>query len=89
MHVDSMKVMYNGLFYNYPKKMYKSTMWNYIPSAMIAKGTDIKTATDILGHSNPNTTLSIYTHAFNEVKAKAGDEIADMLHLNEKYSINL
>ena len=30
-------------------------------------------------------TLAIYTHAFNEVKVKATDDIAEMLHLNEKY----
>ena len=30
-------------------------------------------------------TLGIYTHAFNEVKARVTDEIVDMLHINEKY----
>ncbi len=58
---------------------------HFVASAMIAKGTDVKTVADILGHSNPNTTLSVYTHAFNEVKAKATDEIVDMLHLNDKF----
>lgn len=52
---------------------------------MIAKGTDAKTVSEILGHSTPTTTLGIYTHAFNEVKARAADEIVDMLHINEKY----
>ncbi|MDY2847035.1 MAG: hypothetical protein SOU50_02290 [Oscillospiraceae bacterium] len=31
------------------------------------------------------TILSVCTHAFNEVKARATDEIVDMLHINEKY----
>ena len=88
------KIMYNGLPYNYLKKMCKKhgmdfygihSMRHFVASAMIAKGTDVKTVADILGHSNPNTTLSVYTHAFNEVKAKATDEIVDMLHLNEKF----
>ena len=88
------KIMYNGLPYNYLKKMCKKhgmdfygihSMRHFVASAMIAKGTDVKTVADILGHSNPNTTLSVYTHAFNEVKAKATDEIVDILHLNEKF----
>lgn len=88
------KIMYNGLPYNYLKKMCKKhgmdfygihSMRHFVASAMIAKGTDVKTVADILGHSNPNTTLSVYTHAFNEVKAKATDEIVDMLHLNKKF----
>lgn len=88
------KIMFNGLPYNYLKKMCAKhdidfygihSMRHFVASAMIAKGTDIKTVADILGHSNPSTTLSVYTHAFNEVKARATDEIADMLHLNEKF----
>ena len=88
------KIMYNGLPYNYLKKMCQKnnmdfygihSMRHFVASAMIAKGTDVKTVADILGHSNPNTTLSVYTHAFNEVKAKATDEIVDMLHLNDKF----
>ncbi len=31
-------------------------------------------------------TLNVYVHAFNEAKAKATDEIVEMLHLDEKYS---
>lgn len=30
-------------------------------------------------------TLGIYVHAFSEAKAKATDEIVEMLHLDEKY----
>ncbi|MDE6591910.1 MAG: site-specific integrase [Oscillospiraceae bacterium] len=89
-------IMYNGLPYNYLKNMCAKhgmdfygihSMRHFVASAMIAKGTDVKTVADILGHSNPNTTLSIYTHAFSEAKAKATDEIADMLRLEEKLSI--
>ena len=88
------KIMYNGIPYNYLKKMCAKhgmdfygihSMRHFVASAMIAKGTDAKTVSEILGHSTPATTLNIYTHAFNEVKARATDEIVDMLHINEKY----
>ena len=88
------KIMYNGIPYNYLKKMCKNhgmdfygihSMRHFVASAMISKGTDAKTVSEILGHSTPATTLGIYTHAFNEVKARATDEIVDMLHINEKY----
>ena len=88
------KIMYNGLPYNYLKKMCAKhnmdfygihSMRHFVASVMIAKGTDVKTVADILGHSNPNTTLSVYTHAFNEVKAKATDEVVNILHLNDKF----
>lgn len=88
------KIMYNGIPYNYLKKMCKNhgmdfygihSMRHFVASAMISKGTDAKTVSEILGHSTPATTLGIYTHAFSEVKARATDEIVDMLHINEKY----
>lgn len=88
------KIMYNGLPYNYLKKMCKKhnmdfygihSMRHFVATAMISKGADIKTVSEILGHSSANTTLGIYVHAFNEVKARATDEIVDMLHINEKY----
>lgn len=88
------KIMYNGIPYNYLKKMCKNhgmdfygihSMRHFVASAMISKGTDAKTVSEILGHSTPATTLAVYTHAFNEVKARATDEIVDMLHINEKY----
>ena len=87
-------IMYNGIPYNYLKKMCKNhgmdfygihSMRHFVASAMISKGTDAKTVSEILGHSTPATTLGIYTHAFSEVKARATDEIVDMLHINEKY----
>ncbi len=89
------KIMYNGLPYNYLKKMCQKhnmdfygihSMRHFVATAMIAKGADVKTVSEILGHSSANTTLNVYVHAFNEVKAKATDEIVEMLHLDEKYS---
>lgn len=90
-------IMYNGMPYNYLKKMCKRngidfygihSMRHFVASIMIAKGTDVKTVADILGHSNPNTTLSIYSHAFDEYKARATNEIVDTLNLSKKYCSN-
>ncbi len=40
-------------------------------SLMIAKGTDVATVAGLLGHSQPSTTLDIYTHAFDKNKQAA------------------
>ena len=71
------KIMYNGIPYNYLKKMCAKhgmdfygihSMRHFVASAMIAKGTDVKTVSEILGHSTPTTTLGIYTHAFSKAE---------------------
>ena len=49
---------------------------------LIESGTDIKTVSASLGHSNVTTTLNTYTHEIAEAQAKASDAIADALHLN-------
>lgn len=66
------KIMYNGIPYNYLKKMCKNhgmdfygihSMRHFVASAMISKGTDAKTVSEILGHSTPATTVNIpYGH---------------------------
>lgn len=62
------KIMYNGLPYNYLKKMCKKhnmdfygihSMRHFVATAMIAKGADIKTVSEILGHSSANTTIPV------------------------------
>ena len=37
-------------------------------SLFIASGTDVGTVAGLLGHSQPSTTLDIYTHAFDKIK---------------------
>ena len=37
-------------------------------SLFIASGTDVGTVAGLLGHSQPSTTLDIYTHAFDKNK---------------------
>ena len=43
-------------------------------SLLIANGTDVATVAGLLGHSQPSTTLDIYTHAFDKNK-KAASEV--------------
>ncbi len=43
---------------------------------MIAGGTDVATVAGILDHSQPSTTLDIYTHAFNKNKKAASEGTA-------------
>ena len=42
-------------------------------SLLIAGGTDVATVAGLLGHSQPSTTLDIYTHAFDKNKRAASE----------------
>ena len=50
-------------------------------SLMIAGGTDVATVAGILGHSQPSTTLDIYTHAFDKNKKAASAGLQEMLEI--------
>lgn len=43
---------------------------------LITSGTDAKTVSAALGHSQTSTTLNIYTHTFQEAQARAGEAVA-------------
>lgn len=49
-------------------------------SMLISQGVDVKTVQTCLGHSSPTTTLSIYTHAFQETQAAAVNAIANAIN---------
>ena len=42
---------------------------------IIAGGTDVATVAGLLGHSQPSTTLDIYTHAFDKNKRAASEAL--------------
>ena len=48
---------------------------------MIAGGTDVATVAGILGHSQPSTTLDIYTHAFDKNKKAASQAMQSNLEI--------
>ena len=48
---------------------------------MIAGGTDVATVADLLGHSQPSTTLDIYTHAFDKNKKAASQAMQSSLEI--------
>ena len=54
-----------------PPGLHCHSLRHSFASLAIAGGTDAATAASLLGHSNPTTTLEIYTHAFAEQQAKA------------------
>ena len=44
-------------------------------------GADVATVAGILGHSQPSTTLDIYTHAFDKNKKAASAGLQEMLEI--------
>ena len=50
-------------------------------SLLIANGTDVATVAGLLGHSQPSTTLDIYTHAFDKNKQAASRVLQDGLEI--------
>lgn len=46
---------------------------------LISSGTDARTVSAALGHSQVSTTLNIYTHTFAEAQARAGEAVAAAL----------
>ena len=60
----------NGL----PEKLNVHSLRHTNASLLIANGTDVATVAGLPGHSQPSTTLDIYTHAFDKNK-KAASEV--------------
>ena len=50
-------------------------------SLLISCGTDVRTVSAALGHSQTSTTLNIYAHSFEEAQAKATAAISESLSL--------
>ena len=48
---------------------------------LIANGTDVATVAGLLGHSQPSTTLDIYTHAFDKNKKAASQTLQSGLEI--------
>ena len=50
-------------------------------SLLIANGADVATVAGLLGHSQPSTTLDIYTHAFDKNKKTASQAMQSSLEI--------
>ena len=51
---------------------------------LINAGVDVATVSADLGHSNSMTTLSIYTHEFQDAQARTSDIVANALDFSKK-----
>ena len=67
----------NGL----PQELNVHSLRHTAASLMIAGGADVATVAGILGHSQPSTTLNIYTHAFDKNKKAASAELQGQLEI--------
>ena len=61
----------NGL----PEKLNVHSLRHSNASLLIANGADVATVAGLLGHSQPSTTLDIYTHAFDKNKKAASEAL--------------
>ena len=59
-------------------------MRHFFASAEIEAGVDPVTVAAVLGHSTPQTTLSTYSHYFQEARVKVRNAIADVLMDNNE-----
>ena len=60
------------------------TFRHFFASAEIEAGVDPVTVAAVLGHSTPQTTLSTYSHYFQEARVKVRNVIADVLMDNNE-----
>ena len=67
----------NGL----PEKLNVHSLRHSNASLLIANGTDVATVAGLLGHSQPSTTLDIYTHAFDKNKKAASEALQQGLEI--------
>ena len=58
-----------------PEKLNVQSLRHTNASLLIANGTDVATVAGLLGHSQPSTTLDIYTHAFDKNKKAASQAL--------------
>ena len=64
-----------------PQELNVHSLRHTAASLMIAGGTDVATVAGILGHSQPSTTMDIYTHAFDKNKKAASAVLQGMLEI--------
>ena len=58
-----------------PERLNVHSLRHSNASLLIANGADVATVAGLLGHSQPSTTLDIYTHAFDKNKKAASEAL--------------
>ena len=66
---------------NLPDDLNVHSLRHTAASLFIASGTDVGTVAGLLGHSQPSTTLDIYTHAFDKNKKAASQIMQSSLEI--------
>ena len=67
----------NGL----PENLNVHSLRHTNASMLIAQGVDVRTVAGLLGHSQPSTTLDIYSHAFDKNKRLAEQKLSEAMGL--------
>lgn len=67
--------------YNLPKELTVHSLRHTNASLLISQNVDVRTVASLLGHSQPSTTLDIYSHAFDKNKKEAQEKLKDILGL--------
>ena len=67
--------------YGLPDKLNVHSLRHSNASLLIAGGTDVTTVAGLLGHSQPSTTLDIYSHAFDKNKKAASQALQKGLEI--------
>ena len=66
---------------DFPTDLNVHSLRHTAASLFIASGTDVVTVAGLLGHSQPSTTLDIYTHAFDKNKKAASQIMQSSLEI--------
>ena len=64
-----------------PERLNVHSLRHSNASLLIANGTDVAAVASLLGHSQPSTTLDIYTHAFDKNKKAASETLQQSLEI--------
>lgn len=67
--------------YGLPEKLNVHSLRHTNASLLIAGGADVTTVSSLLGHSQPSTTLDIYSHAFDKNKKAASQALQSGLEI--------
>jgi integrase len=59
-----------------PQNLHMHSLRHSFASILIDSGVNVKTVQDVLGHSSPMHTLSIYSHSFANARAKAMEAVS-------------